>query len=229
MAAPSRQTIVLAVVTLVVAAATLTAIRSKPSGTTVGFWFEPLSSETLTGVPERLGIIGADDLKAIESMAFAELAHAFKDFQVTVTERRDATYRVRVVDSLRNPLAPKMFPPSGESRSIPGLGGQGAVNFRLFAHSAVAYAPAEADRAAIVAGIGRGIGRAAVHEFAHQFLGATDIHNERDQASYEYRSADRVEQYLRRSALGDGGATDCQADGDQWNQPLTTSRSRSGT
>jgi hypothetical protein len=196
---------VLAVVTLVVAAATLTAIRSKPSGTTVGFWFEPISSETLTDVPERLGAISAGDLEVIESLAFAELAHAFRDFQVTVTARRDATYRVRVVDSLRNPLAPKMFPPSGESRSIPGLGGQGAVNFRLFAHSAVAYAPTAADRAAIIAGIGRGIGRAAVHEFAHQFLGSIDIHSKQDVSNYEYRSADRIEQYYGDMRWGRAG------------------------
>ena len=85
--------------------------------------------------------------------------------------------------------------PSAESRSIPGLGGQGAVNFRLIAHSAIMFAPPETNRAAMIEGIGRGIGRAAVHEFAHQFLGSAPIHDSKDIRSYEYGSAARVEQY----------------------------------
>lgn len=190
---------------LVAAAGMLTVIRSTPSGTTVGFWFDPIGQDTLTSVPERLGSIGPGDLKAIESAAFAELARAFSDFQIEVTDRRDARYRVRVVDSLRNPLAPKMLPLSGESRSIPGLGGQGSVNFRLFAHSGVAYSPPDVDRAALVAAIGRGIGRAAAHEFAHQFLGSIDIHDKQNVRNYEYRSADRVEQYYGEMRWGTAG------------------------
>ena len=69
------------------------------------------------------------------------------------------------------------------------------MNFRLIAHSAVAFAPAGADRGAMVAAIGRGIGRAAVHEFAHQLLGSTSIHDTKDVRSYEYDSAARFEQY----------------------------------
>ena len=180
----------------------LTVVRSKPTGTTVGFWFEAISPDTLASVPERLGTIGPDDLEAIQSAAFAEVRQAFRDFQIEVTGRRDATYRVRVVDSLRNPLAPKMLPLSGESRSIPGLGGQGAVNFRLFAHGADAYSSADADRASLIAAIGRGIGRAAAHEFAHQFLGSIDIHGRQNLNNYEYRSADRVEQYYGEMRWG---------------------------
>ena len=46
--------------------------------------------------------------------------------------------------------------------------------------------------------IGRGTGRAAVHEFAHQALGADNlrhIDNRTDEQSYEYGSADRAAQY----------------------------------
>jgi hypothetical protein len=85
--------------------------------------------------------------------------------------------------------------PSAESRSFPGLGGQGAVNFRLIAHSAIMFAPPKTDRDAMIEGIGRGLGRAAVHEFAHQILGSAPIHDSKDIRSYEYGSAARVEQY----------------------------------
>ena len=193
---PSRQTIVLSVVMLSAIAGTLMVIRSKPSEVTIGFWFDSINDDTLHTVPERLaGGIDSSDLSTIESIAKAEIARAFNDFQVTLTNRRDATYRVRVVDSLRHPISPQAPPPSAESRSIPGLGGQGAVNFRYIAHSAISFAPADADRAEMIAGIGRGIGRAAVHEFAHQFLGATPIHDTKDVRSYEYDNAGRVEQY----------------------------------
>ena len=43
--------------------------------------------------------------------------------------------------------------------------------------------------------IGRGIGGAAVHELTHQLLPRAPIHDSRDPASYEYRSAARAEQY----------------------------------
>ena len=224
MAAPSRQSIVLAVILLMAAGGMFTVIRSKPSGASVGFWFDPIGQETLTSVPERLGTIGPGDLKVIETVAFAELGRAFRDFQIEVTPNRDAAYRVRVVERLRNPLAPKMLPLSGASRSIPGLGGQGAVSFSLFAHNAVAYSPADADRSSLIAAMGRGIGRAAAHEFAHQFLGSIDIHAERDVRSYEYRSADRIEQYYGDMRWGTAGPLIAKRMG--WNRSSITSRSR---
>ena len=193
---PSRQAIVLGGVILLAVAGTLVVVLSKPRGVDIGFWFDPIAADTLETLPERLGgeLSGAE-MKEIESVAVQEIASAFRDFRVALSERRNATYRVRVVDSLRYPISPRMPAPSAESRSIPGLGGQGAVNFRLIAHSAIMFAPPEADRAAMVEGIGRGIGRAAVHEFAHQFLGSASIHNTKDVRSYEYGSAARVEQY----------------------------------
>ena len=196
MRAPSRQSIVLGSALLLAVVATLVAVRSKPRGVDIGFWFDLISADTLQTLPERLtgGIVSAD-MNLIEAIAVQEILHAFREFQVSVSDRRNATYRVRVVDTLHNPMFPHGLAPSGESRSIPGLGGQGAVNFRLIAHNAVTFAPAGADRPAIVTGIGRGIGRAAVHEFAHQFLGSAPIHDSKDVRSYEYRSAARREQY----------------------------------
>jgi hypothetical protein len=68
------------------------------------------------------------------------------------------------------------------------------VSFGVLAASAIGYAPQDADRGAVVEGIGRGIGRAAVHEFAHQFLPSAAIHGE-DVRSYEYGAANRPEQF----------------------------------
>ena len=193
---PSRQTLVLVAVLLPTVVGTLLVMRSEPSGATIAFWFDPVSEDTLRTVPEKLnGAIEAADLKAIESIAIGEIVHAFREFRITLTVPEAATYRVRVVDSLVLPFAPRAPAPSAESRSIPGLRGQGAVNFRLIAHNAIAFAPPDADRAAMIAGIGRGIGRAAVHEFAHQVLGSTSIHDTTDVQSYEYRTASRREQY----------------------------------
>lgn len=196
MRAPSRQATVLLAVSLSVVVGTLIALRSKPTGATIAFWFDPISDDTLATLPEQFGApIHFSELTDIESIARAEIAHAFREFQIALTSPSTATYRVRVVDSLRLPFAPSAPGPSAESRSIPGLGGQGAVNFRLIAHSAIAFAPAGADRTVMIEAIGRGIGRAAVHEFAHQLLGSTPIHDTQDARSYEYDSAARFEQY----------------------------------
>ncbi len=144
---PSRQGVVLGGVTLLAVAGALVVLLSKPRGADVGFWFDVIGADTLATLPERFGgQITPPEMKTIETVAVQEIANAFQDFQVELSDRRDATYRVRVVDSLRYPIAPRMPAPSAESRSIPGLGGQGAVNFRLIAHSAIMFAPPETDR-----------------------------------------------------------------------------------
>jgi hypothetical protein len=75
------------------------------------------------------------------------------------------------------------------------LGGTGAVGFDFVALNAIRYAPTGAPRQRIIEGIGRGIGRVAVHEFIHQILGGTAVHNDSDEDSYEYQSPDRALQY----------------------------------
>ena len=57
------------------------------------------------------------------------------------------------------------------------------------------YAPQDADRVAVVQAIGRGIGRAAVHEFVHQLLPRLNIHDSKDDRSYEYGYSSRPAQY----------------------------------
>ena len=194
---PSRQVFVsVAVSVLAIAAVVASGVRSTARTVGAGFWFEPVRFEATEPMADRLGgAVTDDEMRMIESIALSELTHAFDGFRVAFSNRRDATYRMRVVQSLRHPMFPKMPPPSAESRAIAGIGGQGAVNFQLLANSAIAYSTDDADRPTMIAAIGRGIGRAAAHEFAHQFLATAPIHNSRDIQSYEYRSADRREQY----------------------------------
>lgn len=161
-----------------------------------GVWFEPVTFSAAEVQADRLGgAITEQEMVTIASAARAEIARAFAGLRINVSDRRDATYRVRVVQDLRNPRFPRGLPPAGESRAITGIGGQGAVSFRLLASNAIAHAPPDADRATMIAAIGRGVGVAAVHEFAHELLGTAQIHDTTDTQSYEYPNADRREQF----------------------------------
>jgi hypothetical protein len=162
-----------------------------------GFWFEPVTYDLSEAMIDRLGGAITDvEMRAIASIASSEVSSAFSGLRIRVSDRRDATYQVRVVQDLQNLMFPRGLRPAGQSRAIPGVGGRGTVNFRMLTRSAIAYAPTHAGRPEIIAAIGRGIGRAAVHEFAHQLLGGiAPIHETTDVESYEYASADRREQY----------------------------------
>ena len=165
--------------------------RSKHRIVDAGFWLEPVTYEA----PALAGATTEQDLETIESIALSEIVRAFAGLRITFSDRRDATYRVHVVQELRDLRFQREVHVAGESRAITGLGGLGAVSFRFLAVSAISYAPPHADRATIVAAIGTGIGRAAVHEFAHQLLPTAPIHDSTDARSYEYASAARPEQY----------------------------------
>ena len=176
--------------------AVVLAVRSKHRVVDAGFWFEHVSYDASEAMAERLrGGLTAQEIETISSIASREVFEAFAGLRITFSDRRDATYRVRVVQYLRSPGFVRMFGPAGTSRSVAGFGGLGAVSFRTLANNAIAYAPDEADRSSIIAAIGRGIGRAAVHEFAHQLLGTAPLHDTTNVRSYEYGSADRREQY----------------------------------
>jgi len=164
--------------------------RSAGRSLDAGFWFEPLKYDSSA----LGGSVTAQDLETIESIARSEVVHAFAGLPVVISDRRDVTYRVRVVEGLTNPMFRSDIEIAGQSRAVSGFGGEGAVSFRLIAGHAIGYAPPGADRATIIAAIGRGIGRSAVHEFAHQFLPTAQIHG-RDRQSYEFDSASRREQY----------------------------------
>lgn len=157
-----------------------------------GFWFEPVSYES----PRLGGRLTADELNTIAAVAQAELVTAFGGFNISLTDRRDARYRVRVVPEVRDKRMQRDVWVAGEARAAAGFGGVGAVSFLFLANGAMVYAPNDAGRPELVTAIGRGIGRAAVHEFAHQLLPKAPIHDTGDRQSYEYGSAARAEQYF---------------------------------
>ena len=166
---------------------------SATARSSVGFWFERDHFDLPPDIARTLGgALSAPDMAAIETVATDEVAHAFQAFNVAITDRRDAFWRVEVVPSLpaRGPL-----PRAGASIGLGPLGGRGAVEFGILAYNAVRRAPPGASRQTIIDGIGRGIGRAAVHEFAHQMFGEVDLHQGADENSYEYARSDRTSQY----------------------------------
>jgi hypothetical protein len=164
--------------------------RWSPRSIDAGFWFEPVAYEsTRLGEP-----ITAAELKTIESVARSEIRDAFRAFDITVSDRREARYRVRVVQELRNAQMWRVAWVAGESWATDAFG-TGAVSFSFIGNAAMVYSPEDADRAELLAAIGRGIGRTAVHEFTHLLLPRAAIHNSRDRQSYEYASATRPEHF----------------------------------
>jgi hypothetical protein len=158
-----------------------------------GFWYSDKALALPEHATERLGGPLTDDERAsIETISRNEVERAFQGLNIRVSDNPSAFWRVDVVESLprRGPL-----PNAGESMSLGWMGGAGAVSFELVALKAVQYAPDGASRGAIVEAIGRGIGHVAVHEFAHQILNTSAVHNKDDERSYEYPSPDRSAQY----------------------------------
>ena len=183
----------IAISALVAAASIVGALelRSRDNVVAIGFWFEDVTFEVHD--PVRLGgPLTADEQQRIQSVARQEIEHAFADFRIQVTDRRDAFYRVRVRQAL---TVYNRYAAAGQSNVFGPLGGYGAVSFITLAAQAMAHAPAGGSRADVVDAIGRGLGRAAVHEFAHQILPKGPMHTTDDPASYEYWSSNREAQY----------------------------------
>jgi hypothetical protein len=158
-----------------------------------GFWFDEVTyTSGALG-----GSVTSDDLRVIEATARAELAKAFHGFDVSISDRRDVRYHVRVVQELfdRRMRHRKAWI-AGQSSAVRGFGGSGAVSFLYYASGALVFAPPGTGRAELIEAIGRGIGRGAAHEFAHQLFPSAPIHDSRDRASYEYYAASRPEQYF---------------------------------
>jgi hypothetical protein len=168
------------------------ACGSSRSAIEAGFWFEEVTFDST-----RLGgPLTAAEIATIELVARAELREAFRGLAISISERRDARYTLAVVQEVRDLRFRRPVGVAGQSRGITGFGGSGSVSFDFLANGAMAWAPDEAPRAALVAAIGRGIGRTAVHEFTHQILPTAPIHASRDEESYEFQSAARRAQYF---------------------------------
>ena len=159
-----------------------------------GFWFNDGAFELPRGMEDAGGRLTDKELRTIEDVARAELRLAYTGLRISFSDTRDSLYRIGVI---------QRFPPQRGRRrgavaatvAMGALGGQGAISFAAIARYAVSFAPPDADRDMIVAGIGRGIGRAAAHEFAHQLLTGVPLHAGSDVASYELAWAGRVAQF----------------------------------
>jgi hypothetical protein len=164
---------------------------ARSTAVEAGFWFAPVTFQSKA----IGGAVTAEDLTTIEAVARAELKQAFHGLPIVISARRDATFRVRVVQEVRDRRLRGNWGVAGESFSMPGLGGNSSVSFLFLASGAVAYAPPGAPRRDIIDAIGRGIGRTAAHELAHLLLPQAPIHDSTDIRSYEFDSAARREQY----------------------------------
>jgi hypothetical protein len=166
--------------------------RTRPAVAEAGFWFDEVTFRSV-----RLGgALTREDVRAIETAARAELDRAFAGLPIRVTDRRDATFRIRVAQDVRDRRLRGNWGVAGESFTVPGLGGHATVSFLFLASGATAQAPEDMSRGDLLAAIGRGIGRTAVHELAHLILPNRPIHDSTDIRSYEFDSAARREQYF---------------------------------
>ena len=186
---------VVAVLAVVTAASVFAVLRRQASRATIVAAFKyddvsfalPASAETALGGP-----LSAQEIESIKQISRRELDRAFAGLRMRVTQTGEGFWRVDVLQAFRErgPL-----PNAGQALPLGPLGGVGRVGFVILALGAIKHAPAGAPREIVIEGIGRGIGRAAVHEFAHQILGAVAMDNATDKHSYEYGSFDRAPQY----------------------------------
>jgi hypothetical protein len=181
-------------VVVLAAAAVGTSACSRPSYT-AGFWFADDALTLPDGVAGRLGgPLTAEERASIERIARAEIDRAFAGLSLSMSENRDAFWRVAVLRTLPS-RGNRALPHAGESLAMGFMGGTGAVDFEFVAFTALHFAPDPAARPAIIEAMGRGVGRVAVHELTHQILGNSVGHNDADPDSYEYGNPDRRSQY----------------------------------
>jgi hypothetical protein len=188
----ARQAAIATVVCAGTVAYVLASPRFRPGPLELGLWFDDVAFES-----SRLGSpLTAAEVATIETVARTELRDAFRGLPISLSDRRDARYTLRVAQEVHELRFRRAVGVAGQSRGISGFGGSGSVSFDFLANGAMAWAPDGASRAELVAAIGRGIGRTAVHEFTHQILPTAPIHDSRDDQSYEYASAARRAQYV---------------------------------
>jgi len=136
------------------------------------------------------------DVTATDVASNGDIAYEFVMSDVTISDDRKARYKVAVLPRLRDERLVRKGTYAGESRAIAGFGGSGAVNFEYIANGAMVFAPASASRADVIDAIGRGVGRVAIHEFLHQLLPKSPIHDSKDPRSYEGSSPALLDGYF---------------------------------
>jgi hypothetical protein len=170
--------------------------RSSHMVFVVGFVYDDFPFVVSEGVTTALGgPFTASEIQAIKRTSRDELTRAFAGLNLTITDRPDAFWTVRVRQSFERRRWQKL-PIAGETFALGPLGGRSTVNFTEVLMAAIAHAPPDATRQIIVEGIGRGIGRTATHELAHAILGVYGLMDNRtDARSYEYYTHNRPEHY----------------------------------
>jgi hypothetical protein len=189
---------------------------------TAGFWFDQVTFELAARDAERIGgPLTEAETGAIRSTALAELRTAYTGIDLTFLDTLEGSYRVVVLQNLNGQMtrASAISAHAGESRTLGPFGGRGMVSFSVLAANAIYYAPPDTTRPEIVSAIGRGIGRAAAHEFAHQILPDFDLHQVKDEESYEYGTADRAAQYYGTLHWAMAGPLMARKLGGRWWQP----------
>jgi hypothetical protein len=165
---------------------------SKEHVVEAGFWFDRVTFDLPVGDVERIGgPIRPDEQSQIESLARAELEAAYAGLRIRFTRQPSGFYRTSVVQDIPG----RGLPVAGASRRVPFGGGVGSVSFRTLGSQAVANAPRDTNRARIIEAIGKGIGRTAAHEFAHQILLRVNLHDTKDDDSYENGISNRPSQF----------------------------------
>ena len=189
--------VIIGVIAVVTTASVFAIVRRQAarSTTAAGFWYEE-GSIALPAHPVAAlgGPLTAREMETIKQISRTEVERAFAGLRIAITDRRDAFWRVQVVQTLAGSAPTERVPSAGKAIVLGPLGGAAAVNFSLVALKAIDYAPHGASRDMTIEGIARGVGRVAVHEFAHQILGPSSPHSD-DENSYEFHSPDRAAQY----------------------------------
>lgn len=163
-----------------------------PRSVVLGFWIENVAYQS-----PRLGEpLTTTEFATIDRIARTEIATAFADYEVTINDDHNARYKVAVLPTLKDERLQRSGTNAGESRAIAGFGGSGAVNFEYVANGATIFSPESASRAEVIEAIGRGVGRVAIHEFLHQLLPKSPIHESKDPKSYEGSSPALPEGYF---------------------------------
>ena len=115
-----------------------------------GFWFADEALTLPDAVAGRLGGPLTDRERAsIQQIARAEIDVALAGLPLSITEGRDAFWRVAVLRSLPS-RGNRALPHGGESLAMGFMGGTGAVDFDFVAFTALHFAPQRAARPAIV-------------------------------------------------------------------------------
>jgi hypothetical protein len=166
--------------------------RAQDHITDAGFWFEDMSFDCPPLVSAGYGGPLTESEKGrIRDVAWSEVRGAFAGLRIRFSEDRNAYYRVRVVQE----FDPGIKGAAGATYVLPLLGGSSSVNFLFLATQAVWHTPAGSDRATVLDAIGRGVGRASVHEFLHQVVPRLNIHDSKDDRSYEFAYSSRPAQF----------------------------------